>query len=205
MSVKLYPQVGEEGPSSLSMFRLAHMTEGMKFLEQEVANYTRCKRKYNFCYNTLFYNNTSCTIVSAGCSVSGLTLLAAGPGAIVSLPLMGVGLVGELFATGLGIANKKIFLKLKKHEAITALASAKLNSVKLIVSNAIDDGKISDEEFSRFLKDIVDFKLQKQRIENTSHKKQTTEDVEKLKQHFKNEMKETLQKLADTTNKSPLQ
>ena len=148
--------------------------------------------------------NTSSAIVSAGCSVTGLVLFASGPGAIVSLPLMGVGLAGELLATGLGIVNKKLLLKLKKHEAITALASAKLNSVKLIVSKAIEDGKISDEEFSRFLQDIDDFKSQKQRIQNTSHKKQTIDEVEKLKQHFLNEMKETFQKLTDTTNKSPL-
>ena len=103
-SVKLHPQLDEEGPST---FRLAHMEEGLKFLEQEVANYTRCKRKYNFCYNTLCYMNTSSAILAAGCSVSGLVLLTLGPGAIVSLPLMGIGLAGELFATGLGIANKK--------------------------------------------------------------------------------------------------
>ena len=199
-NIKLYPQVPEDGPSS--SFRLAHITNGMKFLEEQEANYTRCKRKYNLCYNTLFSINTGCVVTSAGCSVAGLALLASGPGAIVSLPLMGVGLAGELFATGLGFVNKKILLKLKKHEAITALASAKLNSVKLIVSKAIEDGKISDEEFSIFQKDIDDFKLQKQRIQNVSHEKQTTDDVEKLKQHFLNEMKETLQRMTET-NKSP--
>ena len=61
--------------------------------------------------------------------------------------------------------------------------------------------KISDEEFSIFQKDIDDFKLQKQRIQNVSHEKQTTDDVEKLK-HFLNEMKETLQRMTET-NKSP--
>ena len=189
-SVKLHPQLAaalrEEGPSN---FRLAQMEEGLKFLEQEVANYTKCKKKYNFCYNTLFFMNTSSAILAAGCSVSGLVLLTLGPGAIVSLPLMGIGLAGELFAAGLSIANKNILLKLKKHEAITALASAKLNSAKLIVSQAIDDRKISDEEFSRFLRDLDDFKIQKQIIQNAE--KQTTEDVEKLKQHFSNEMKES--------------
>ena len=191
-SVKLFPQLAaalrEEGPSN---FRLTQMEEGLKFLEQEVANYTKCKKKYNFCYNTLFFMNTSSAILAAGCSVSGLVLLTSGPGAIVSLPLMGVGLAGELFAAGLSIANKNILLKLKKHEAITAVASAKLNSAKLIVSQAIDDRKISDEEFSRFLKDIEDFKLQKQSIQNATQEKQTTVDVGKLKQHFSNEMKES--------------
>ena len=203
-SVKQHPQhaaaLDEEGPSN---FRLAQMEEGLKFLEQEVANYTKCKKKYNFCYNTLFFMNTSSAIVAAGCSVSGIALLASGPGAIVSLPLMGIGLAGELFAAGLSVANKKILLKLKKHEAITALASAKLNSAKLIVSQAIDDRKISDEEFSRFLRDLDDFKIQKQIIQNAE--KQTTEDVEKLKQHFSNEMKESHNAMdiaMDTTNTS---
>ena len=198
-SVKL-AALDEEGPSN---FRLAQMEGGLKFLEEEVANYTKCKKKYNFCYNTLFFMNTSSAIVAAGCSVSGIALLASGPGAIVSLPLMGIGLAGELFAAGLSVANKKILLKLKKHEAITALASAKLNSAKLIVSQAIDDRKISDEEFSRFLRDLDDFKIQKQIIQNATKEKQTTEDVEKLKQHFSNEMKESHNAM-DTTNKSLL-
>jgi len=199
-SMKLYPQVGDEGPSS---FRLTHMSEGIKFLEEQVANYTRCKRKYNFCYNTLYYMTTGSVTVSAGCSVSGLVLLASGPGAIVSLPLMGVGLASELFAAGLGIINKKILLKLKKHGAISALASAKLNSLKLIFSKSIEDGKISDEEFSRFQQDIEDYKSQKNIIQKSTLKKQTIEDVEKLKQRFLEEMKGTFEKLTETANKSP--
>ena len=99
--------------------------------------------------------------------------------------------------------TKKILLKLKKHEAISALASAKLNSVKLIVSKAIEDGKITDEEFSRFQQDVEDYKSQKNIIQKSTLKKQTNDDVEKLKQRFLEEMKGTLEKLTET-NKSPL-
>lgn len=39
------------------------------------------------------------------------------------------------------------FAKAAKHEAVHVLASAKLNTVNLYISKALDDGKISDEEY----------------------------------------------------------
>ena len=197
-NVKLYPQLAEDG----SAFRLAHITEGMRFLEEELANYTRCKKRYNFCYNTLFYIHTGSTVVSAGCSISSIGLFATGAGALFSIPLIGVGLGSELFAVGVSFANKKILLKLKKHEAIAALVSAKLNSVKLIISKAIDDGKISDEEFVRIRQDIDDYKAQKRQIQSMTRENQSIEEVEKIEQIFLDEMKGTLQKLTETNKSS---
>ena len=116
--VKLYPQLEEDKATPVDIFRLAHITEEIKFLEREVALYSKCRRRYSFCYNALFYVNTASTIVSAACSVSSLGLFTSGIGSIAAIPLLGVGLGSGVISTGVGIASKKILVKVRKHEAM---------------------------------------------------------------------------------------
>ena len=60
--------------------------------------------------------------------------------------------------------SKKLSLKAQKHEKITVIAEAKLNSIRDHVSKALDDGKISDQEFSLILAELKNFQEMKNKI-----------------------------------------
>ena len=139
---KLYPQIEEDKATPVDTFRLAHIVEEIKFLERELALYSKCKRRYTFCYNALYYVNTASTVVSSSCTVTSLGLFTNGIGSIAAIPLLGVGLGSGVISTGVGITSKNVLVKVKNHEATAALASAKLSSIKLTVSKALEDGQI---------------------------------------------------------------
>ena len=160
----LYPQIEKGRATPVDNFRLAHITEEIKFLKRELALYSKYRRRYSFCYSALYYVNTASTIVSTGCSISSLGLFASSIGSLLAIPLLGVGLGSGVISTGVGIASKKILLKVQKHEAITALVSAKISSFKMIVSKALEDKQISDEEFKRVQDDIENYKMLKKQI-----------------------------------------
>jgi len=200
--VKLYPQIEEDKATPVDNFRLAHITEEIKFLERELALYSKCRRRYSFAYSALFYVNTASTIVSTGCSISSLGLFTSGIGSLFAIPLLGVGLGSGVISAGVGIASKKVLVKVRKHEAIAALASAKLSSIKLTVSKALEDGQISDSEFQKVQTDIEDYKMQKRQIQSKTLEGQVA-DTEKIKHHFLEEgrklgIQETLAKLTES-------
>ena len=110
----LYPQIEEDKATPVNNFQLAHITEEMRFLERELALYSKCRRRYSFCYSALFYVNTASTIVSAACSVSSLGLFTSGIGTIAAIPLLGLGLGSGVISTSVGIASKGVLVKIKK-------------------------------------------------------------------------------------------
>ena len=183
-------------------FRLAHVEEETKFLERELALYSKCRRRYSFCYNSLHYINTASTIVSSSCTVTSLGLFTSGVGSMAAIPLLGIGLTSGVISTGVSIASKKILVKVRKHGAIAALASAKLSSIKLTVSKALEDGQISDSEFQKVQTDIEDYKMQKRQIQTKTLEGQGI-DTEKIKNHFLEEgrklgIEETIAKLTES-------
>ena len=46
--VQLYPQLEEDKATPVDNFRLAHITEEIKFLERELSLYSKCRRRYSF-------------------------------------------------------------------------------------------------------------------------------------------------------------
>ena len=201
-NVKLYPQIEEDKATPVDNFRLAHITEEIKFIERELAVYSKCRRRYSFAYNALYYVNTASTMVSSSCTVTSLGLFTSGIGSIAAIPLLGVGLGSGVISTGVGIASKKVLLKVQKHESITALVSAKLGSLKMIVSKALEDKQISDEEFKRVQDDIENYKMLKRQIQNKTLEGQVV-NTEKIKQDFLEQgrklgIEETLAKLTES-------
>ena len=83
------------------------------------------------------------------------TLSIASYAAVVDIP---VGIAGSsltlIFTIGTGI-NKSLLKvtkkRKKKHNKITALAKSKLNTIETLLSSALNDSKISHEEFSNII------------------------------------------------------
>ena len=100
------------------------------------------------------------------------TLSIASYAAVVGIP---VGIAGSsltlIFTIGTGI--RKSLLKVtkkrkKKHNKIIALAKSKLNTIETILSSALNDSKISHEEFSNIITEKNIYENIKESIKDTA-------------------------------------
>jgi len=73
--------------------------------------------------------------------------------------------------------------KLEKHDAVVALTLAKLSSFRLIISKALTDSTISEEEFKRLQDDYDDYKRQKFDLQNKEHKAKPV-DIDSIKKEY---------------------
>ena len=132
-------------------FRLNNITNIRKKLENESESRTRLRRRYKSLYNTAVYMSATSGIVSGCASVSSVISLSTGIGAVLALPVGCVALVtGALSVISAGF-GKIIMKKLEKHERIKMLAQSKLSSISSLVSQALKDGRISNEEYDIIL------------------------------------------------------
>ena len=166
-------------------FRLKHITEQQKFLESEIQRYQRCKRKYSASIKIVSGFKTTCDVIMTGGSAIGIGLMAGGITSFAGIPVMAVSLGTGVLSVGNGIFLKKLTTKIRKHEAITALAEAKLSSVKSLVSKALQDSKISDDEFTSIQQNVDDYKQAKTKIQSKVRDEMSKPiDIEKLKKDF---------------------
>ena len=73
-----------------------------------------------------------------------------------------MGVFGGL-SIGFGYASKRLSGKVSKHEQTVAIAKTKLNTINDLVSKALKDNVISDQEFSIILAELE--KFQKLKLE----------------------------------------
>ena len=99
------------------------------------------------------------------------TLSIASYAASVGIP---VGTAGSsltlIFTIGTGISKSllKVTKKKKKHNKIIALAKSKLNTIETLLSGALNDSKISHEEFSNIITEKNIYENIKENIKDTA-------------------------------------
>ena len=79
---------------------------------------------------------------------------------------MPLGVIGGFFgglSVGFSFASKRLSNKVSKHEQTAAIAKSKLNTINDLVSKALKDNVISDQEFSIILAELE--KFQKLKLE----------------------------------------
>jgi len=104
--------------------------------------------------------------------------------------------------------TQKVFdSKAKKHDKIKVLAQAKLDSISNLVSKAIEDEKISHEEYQFILKEIENYRKMKEDIRTKYKKGQdaiTTEQREAILALGREEGKQAfLEQIARTSATQP--
>ena len=72
-----------------------------------------------------------------------------------------------LVSLATGILFKKIYPKLSKHEKIASLCRDKINTIREIVSKALDDTKITHEEFLTVKSEVEKYDQMKISIKTT--------------------------------------
>ena len=109
-------------------------------------------------------------MVSVILSASGLGTSLTGFGAVVGIPLGAVGGICGGISVGFGAASKRLSHKVSKHEQTVSLAKAKVNTIHDLVSKALKDNTISDQEFSLILSEVDKFEKLKLEIRQKNRK-----------------------------------
>ena len=162
---KLYPEV-PEGSDQGVQFRLNKISEIRNFLENEVDQRDKLRRKYktawNVCYNTAQVSG----VVALGLGGGAIGTMATGIGVVVSIPLGGVAVGGSVLS-GLCVALGKVMMqKVEKHESVKRTAESSLNTVNDLVSKALEDGIVSNEDFHHILREMENYRGHKAGIKH---------------------------------------
>ena len=157
---ELYPVLQNADPNN---FRLQKSSEVLQNLEKEVKHYEDMRKKYNRARGILTKISVCSGLILAILSASGLGTSLTGFGTIVGIPLSVVGGIFGGISVGFGAASKRLSNKVSKHEQTAAIAKSKLNTINDLVSKALKDNVISDQEFSIILSEFE--KFQKMKLE----------------------------------------
>jgi len=138
-------------------YRLQQITEIQKLLESEKRKREKLTRNYKKCLKAVKATEDVLAISIIGLSTVSVvflyTVIASPAVTVIEAVLLGAGL---LFIVG-GFVSRRLILKAKKHYKIKLLADKQLNVISDLVSKALDDETISDEEFSIVLSEIDKF------------------------------------------------
>lgn len=158
--VRLYPRLD----TGLN-FRLAEISHIRSNLQDEAAKRARTRRRYKTAYTASYVVNTGVCVVTSATTAGAVGTLASGVGAFAALPLgiisLAAGAVGLIGST----AQKILLKKLEKHNRILTLTEAKLSTIDGLVSKALKDDDVSDEEFDAIQREIRDFRAKRREIQ----------------------------------------
>ena len=116
----------------------------------------------------------------------------------ITVPIMLPLEIAAVVCGGLGMCVKlirrKLMTKTQKHCNVQTIAESKLNSIKDIVSKALQDGEISGGEFKMVLNEMEKYSELKQEIKTTKNIEITDEEKKKLIEQGRMEAMNTIQK-----------
>ena len=138
---------------------------------------------------------TLSVILTTSSIVTALT----GIGVIIGGPLAGVSALFGTLSAACTAMRKQFSRKVTKHESTVTLAQSKLNSIASLVSKALADGKISDQEFTVVISESDKYHVMKasmrQKSKNPNLEKGS--EREKIKRELKLEVRKKLGSLAE--------
>lgn len=140
-------------------FRLQKTYDALGSLEKEVKHYENVRKKYKRTQSVFSKLSMSTGVLSVALGSSGLGTSLSGFGLVVGVPLGALAGVFGLTSVGCTAVSKRLSQKVSKHDQTVAMAKAKVNSIRDLVSKALKDNKISDEEFSLILSEVDKFEI----------------------------------------------
>ena len=115
-----------------------------------------------------------------------------GVGLPAGASLGAIGLICGILSVFTGAVAKKVSHKINKHEQTVAICQSKVNSIKDRILKALNDNKISDEEFHNIISEVDKYNEMKRDIRNSTIEKNISNEVE-LKKKILLEMMKKLQ------------
>ena len=155
-------------------YRLNEINKTKDNFNDEINERKNIIKKLNKYLVTLDYLDRTFITLSASFS----TLSVASQATVVGIP---VGIAGAsltlIFTISTGV-NKSLLRvtkkRKKKHNKIIALAKSKLNTIDTLLSSALNDSKISHEEFTNIITEKNTYENMKENIRDTKEEKSTT-------------------------------
>ena len=144
------PPIEDQGQG----YQLQKINEIQAFLEKEVATREALSKKYFMAARIVDNVDTVLIAITLGGGTGGIGLLST----VIALPAV-IAIEGVALFTGfLSIIGKysvkKSTSKAEKHEKIKTIASTKLDTIALHISKALNDNKLTDEEFRLILEEL---------------------------------------------------
>ena len=211
---RLYPSLREENIEMIRMystrspaqnFRLSKISEIEKEIADESEHYRVVLKKYKKARQVI--HNIVVTLGAVTAVLSGGTIAssAAGVGIVAAVPIASVAAVCGVASTCLTAVNKKIERKVNKHTKIQSLALSKHDTIRNLVSTALDNDKVTDAEFAQVTREMQTYHTMKGYLRAESDKKHIatadtstqTEpvDVEKITNEIRDELRKQLANL----------
>ena len=194
---RIYPQLPTAPPIEpidANGYRIQKILDIQNSFEKNKEDRRKTLKKYTKSLTIINGTDTVLTTAALGLGVAGVGLLTT----IVAAPIV---LGMEIAALGMGAGsilikyvNKKLQLKADKHRQILTLSEAKLNTIQNHISKALEDGKISEEEFKLILEEESKFRDMKEAIRHYSVKvnKLPENSIDKEKQELIQKIKSFL-------------
>ena len=209
MTDKVYPELPtiRENPSAPVVnggvddrghsFRLKHIQEIQKFLEEEIKTREAISKKYSRISRIINMVNNGLSTILLGAGGTGGALLVTGVGApfAAALAIGGV-VVGGITIIG-NFYSRKATTKGKKHLKISERAISKLDTIASHVSKALMDDHVNNEEFNLILEEMNKYKAMKEEIRNNTKKKLNDEEKKSLIEKGKQEATNSFRKLVE--------
>jgi len=191
---QIYPNIPQSGDN----FRLQKTYDALGSLEKEVKHYENVRKKYKRVQSTFSKLSMSTGFLSVILGSSGLGTSLSGFGLVVGVPLGALAGVFGLTSVGCAAVSKRLSQKVSKHDQTVAVARSKVNSIRDLVSKALKDNKISDEEFSLILSEVDKFEELKFQIRQKSRKEEEKNiNMTKLRETVREEILKDLTKGAN--------
>jgi len=111
-----------------------------------------------------------------------------------TIPLGSVAGGFALVSSGLIVASKKLDSKIKKHQEIVTLAIAKRDTVDRLLSKAMRDNRVSDDEFQLIMDEHSRYNVLKGAVRAKLTRKPSSPNLEKLKRKIRGEVEEEYRK-----------
>lgn len=165
----LYPDL-----NSGQNYRLTKISEIQKDLEKEIEYRSALYKKYQRGINSLDAIDAGLVTASLGLGATGMTMLANVITAPVAIGLEAAAAICGLAGLAGNYVRRKLAVKAKKHDEIKILGESKLNTIADLISKALKDGNISDEEFNLILTEVEKYYRLKKEIRTDTKQKLPT-------------------------------
>ena len=180
----LYPELPIEDGQN---YRLQKISEIERTLINERDMRKSLYKKYKRSINITDGVDTG--LISASVILAGVGLTVP-----LMLPLEIIVIVCGCMGVCVKLVRRKLMSKTQKHYEIKTLGESKLNSIKDLISKALQDGQISESEFKMVLNEMEKYSELKQEIKTTKNIEITDEEKKKIIEQGRMEAMNTIQK-----------
>ena len=164
----MYPTSPKDGEGET--FRLQQTCDALQKFENETKHNETVRKKYKRYHDFLSKVSVSAGTLFLISSASGVGTALSGVDLPAGASLGAIGLLCGLLSVFTGAIAKKISHKVSKHDQTVAICQSKVNSIKDRISKALNDNKISDEEFHNIISELDKYNEMKRDIRTKNRK-----------------------------------